>query len=400
MNKTFKPPKVFMDVYNPDYSDRIMLLRNLSRNLGLTVIMASSNQNINTFLNAPSASAVSVNEIVVYAIRILPKANLNGIVHILGWDDFIFIDKENLVFNLKKLLDSLDIQYDEDEFKHFENLIKLMKNQCETCLQGVAIFVFQHLKKKLVDQRGKQLDVKDIWKDILVNLRLRLQDRKPLAFKTIGRYHSLAMMTNYQMILEGDTRIFDQTTPTFEIILETINQHFYFFGRTNDPVVVPFIYDGTELRFNGEAYQTCSYFKLFFENVFFCLAVWIAVGYDQFKSSANNEINFYKGVSVASIVTEYIMKLRNASTNQKAAKNNFSIQECVIHWALCISTSKSFSNLNSGFHLLKRFIFNVQIDEETIIDIKNFNINIGTNPITESEGFSREINFNSSLKLF
>ena len=149
MNKTFKPPKVFMDVYNPDYSDRIMLLRNLSRNLRLTVIMASSNQNINTFLNAPSASAVNVNEIVVYAIRILPKANLNGIVHILGWDDFIFIDKENLVFNLKKLLDSLDIQYEEDEFKHFENLIKLMMNQCETCLQGVAIIILQHLKKTI-----------------------------------------------------------------------------------------------------------------------------------------------------------------------------------------------------------------------------------------------------------
>ena len=368
MNKTFKPPKVFMDVYNPDYSDRIMLLRNLSRNLGLTVIMASSNQKINTFLNAPSASAVSVNEIVVYAIRILPKANLKGIVHILGWDNFI--DKENLNINLKKMLDSLDIQYEEDEFKHFENLIKLMMNQCETCLQGVANIIFQHLKKKLVDQRGKQLDVKDIWKDILVNLRLRLQDIKPSAFKTIGRYHSLAMMTNCQMILDGYLQIFDQSRPTSEIVLKSINQHFYFFGLTNDPVVFPFNYDGLSLLFNGYPYRNCSYFKLFSENVFFCLAVWIGVEYAEFESSVNTDIDFYKGNSVASIVAEYI---------QESLKNNLSSQGCVIHWALCSSTSKSFSNLNPGFHLLNRFIFNVQIDEGTIIDIKNFNINIGIN---------------------
>ena len=394
INKTFKPPRVFIDEYNSECSGLIKLLRNLSRILGLPCILASTNAKINNLLNVSSASASSEIEIWVNGIRILPKANLRAIFHNLGWGDFI--NNENLEFNLKELLDTLNIRYDGQALRQLENLVKLMKNQCETCLQGVAIIVFQELKHKLVGQQEKQLDVKDIWKDILIKLRSRLQRRKPLAFENVGRYHTLAMMTSYQMILAGDTQIDNQPTPTSEIVLETINQHYYFFGRITDPVVIPFGYYGNQLSFKDHLYMSCSHFKLFFENVLFCLAMWIGVQADQ-VGSAGDVIDYYKGDSIASIVSEYILKLRNSSRNREAAKNNFSSQECVIHWALCSSTAKRFSNLNPGFVLLKHFIFNVQINENTVFAIKNFNI--GIDPNIKMIGFNHEINFSSSLKL-
>lgn len=236
---------------------------------------------------------------------------MRGIFHNLGWDDFIYNEK----LNLKELLDSLNIRYDGQALRQLENLVKLMMNQCETCLQGVAIIVFQELRNKLVGQQEKQLDVKDIWKDILIKLRSRLQRRKPLAFENVGRYHTLAMMTSYQMILAGDTQIDNQPMPTSEIVLETINQHYYFFGRITDPVVIPFGYYGNQLSLK----MSCSHFKLFFENVLFCLAMWIGVQADQ-VGTAGDVIDYYEGDSIATIVSEYILKLRNSSRNGKAAK--------------------------------------------------------------------------------
>lgn len=381
--KKFVAPRVFIDEYITTSSDLIKLLRNLSKIMGLAGILASTNAKVNNSLNvSDSASAPSKNTIWVHAIRILPKANIRGIVHFLGWDEFI--NNRNLTFKVKELLESFIISYVSEDFRKFENLIKLMKQQCETCLQGVGIIVFQSLKDELDIQRGNHLNIKAIWKHILIDLRSNLISRKFLAFEGIGRYHTLAMMTNHQMMREGAPSIVGLPRLTSEIILETIHHHYYFFGRTSDPVVLPLKYRERKLIFNDDNYKMCSYFKLFFENIFFCLAMWIRDN----------------GVSVASIVADYTSELRGVNTNIRALKNNFSAQECAVHWALCNSTllNSCSSELNPGFPLLQHLIFNIQIDNDILDTITSFS-NISINPSTDVKVLTGVIDFRSSSEL-
>ena len=149
------------------------------------------------------------------------------------------------------------------------------------------------------------------------------------------------MMSNYQTNL-----IKGQPAPNSETILQTINEHFYFFGRVTDEIIIPFGYNGDDLILNGRIYEICSHFKLFFKNLFFCLAMWLGVEFDRVADTNVNDVDYYKRDSVASIVSKYVHKLSNSRTNEFAMMNDFSSQECVIHWGLCNSTSKGFSSLN------------------------------------------------------
>ena len=235
----------------------IKLFRNICRVLGLSCVLAATSAQILNLLNLNSASALRINAIWVHAIRTLPKANVKAIFHVLNWNRYTDGDGN---LNLNRLLDGygFNIKSDDREFKLLENLFWLMQQQSETCLQGVSIYMFQALKKVLETQSKTQLNVQAIWKDSLIYLRSILQSRKPKAFLEIGRFHTLAMMSNFQMVSESEE---DQLAPTSEIIMETINQHFYFFGRTTDEIVIPFGYNGTELIFDGCIYKMCSYFK-------------------------------------------------------------------------------------------------------------------------------------------
>ena len=377
-NKNFTPPIVFLDEITTITEPRIKLLRNLCRVLGLPSVLASTSAKVMNLLNVNSASAINEKSIWVHAIRTLPPANLKGIFHLFHWNQYIEL---NGYLNLKMILADLNIQYEDTEFNQLQNLVWLMIKQSETCLQGVSLIFFKALKDGLEAQRGNQLDVKIIWKQSLNFLRYKLFKRKPRAFNGIGQFHTLAMMSNYQMICENENKIKSEPGPTSDIIFETINQHFYFFGRTIDKIVIPLAYNGGSLILDAKFYEICSHFKLFHENLFFCLAMWL-------RDSV--WLNASKVRSIASIYCEYGQKLRHLSKNIRALKNDSSAQECVIHWGLCNSTFKDFSNLNPGFPFLTRFIENIQVDE------LNFS---GLSKKHKIDRFNGQINFDSCSNL-
>ena len=371
-----------MDEYSSDESERIKLLRNLCRVLALPAILASTNANVNTLFkaNVNSGARAGDGEIWVHAIRKLPSASLKAVICLSGWEEYA--DDDNNI-DIVRLLQDLDITFTDSSKDSLLKLISFMKEQSKTCLQGVPLIAYRALKEKLIEQRETNLNVKEIWVHILASVRKKIILKKPHAFGKYGPYHSLAIMSNHQVITENEVDQLCDVAPTAEIVLETINNHFYFFGKPSDPEIIPFecgnepsrttastgIERPIKLRLNDRFYLSCSHFKLFRENVLFCLSLWKDI------NSAYNARQFRR--SIASIVCGYIyniLKKRQGQTFSHAMKNDSTTQECVVHWALCYSTMENVSELNQGAQFLQRFINHIQLDNSTIGIVKDFSI--------------------------
>lgn len=95
---------------NSDHEDKIKLLRNLCRILGLSCVLASTNAKVNNLLNINKnhASAPRENSIWVYAIRKLPKANVKAVLSLLNWAQYANCEDS---FDTEGLLNDLGIQY-------------------------------------------------------------------------------------------------------------------------------------------------------------------------------------------------------------------------------------------------------------------------------------------------
>lgn len=137
-----------------------------------------------------------------------------------------------------------------------------MKQQSNTCLQGVSLIVFNALKDKLNEQRNGQLDSQAIWKHILDVLRHKLLLRKCAAFTGKGPYFSLAMMSDHQVIRAGQTdEQLCQMSITSDTVMDTVNDHYYFFGEPSGTNIFPFGYVDGDLTLNNKFYDICSHFK-------------------------------------------------------------------------------------------------------------------------------------------
>ena len=91
-------------------------------------------------------------------------------------------------------------------------------------------------------------------------------------------------------------------------------------------ISIPFGYDRSTLILNGLPYTNSSHFKLLFDNLFMCSAMWL--GFSPLLDL--EESNNYNYVSVTSIYSLYIHKLRRVSKNINVKKNDFSSQECYL----------------------------------------------------------------------
>ena len=370
-----------MDEYNYKASNGVKLLRNLCRILALPAVLASTNAKVNNLLNVnnDSDSRVEKGEIWVHAIRKLPSASLKAVINLSGWAEYA--DANDNIKTVKYLNDH-DITYTDSSKDSLLKLISLMKEQSKTCLQGVPLIAYRALKEKLVEQERKNLNVKEIWEYILTSVRVKLLAYKLGAFSNYGPYHSLAIMSNHQVLTENEVDQLD-VAPNADIVYQTINEHFYLFGKASDPDIIPFEYEEEpsqtnsitnvrstrNLKLNGDDYLMCSHFKFFKENTLFCMSLWKDI------NSANNDQQFYR--SVASIVSCYIFKnSNNKQKNPSAMKNDSNAQECVVHWALCYSSMTNVSELNQGAQFLERFINHIQIDEYTVKFAKKNNIRI------------------------
>jgi hypothetical protein len=332
--------------------NNIKLLRNLCRILGLPTVLASTNSKVNNLLNVGSASALKHNSIWVNAIRTLPQANMKAIINILDWDKY---SNEKCELDLKMILEALKINYQPCDFSRLQNLLLIMGQQSKTCLQGVAVYVHSAFKDGLLKQSGKQLDVVAIWEQIVHFLHDKLEQRKPAAFRNDGPFHSLAMISNFRVISDKNSRELDNSNrpvPTAEIVFETINKHYYYFGNVDDPIVIPLNNCNGVLEYKKRPYN-CSNFNLFKDDMFLCMAIWYHICY-----TLRN--------SVASIMGRYINTLSTAFKNCNALRNDSGSQECMVYWALCNSSHKAIHSLIPCPQFLNNFIENVQMDQETL----------------------------------
>ena len=383
-----------MDEYNSKASNRIKLLRNLCRILALPAVLASTNAEVNNLLNVnnDSDSRVEKGEIWVHVIRKLPSASLKAVINLSGWAEYAD-DNDNI--DIVKYLNDHEITYTDSSKDSLIRLISFMKEQSKTCLQGVPIIAYRALKEKLIEQERKNLNVKEIWEYILTSVRAILLSYKLGVFSNHGPYHSLAMMSNHQELTENEVDQLD-VAPNADIVHQTINNHFYFFGKSSDPDIIPFEYEEEpnnvrktrNLKLNGHDYLMCSHFKLFRENTLFFMSLWKDI------NNANNNRQLYR--SVASIVSCYIFK---------NSPNAMNAQECVVHWALYYSSMTNISELNHGAQFIERFINHIQIDKFTVNFAKENDIQFDEGmkelsvPFTFGRSCPKLLKFLSNIKI-
>ena len=369
-SKGFKPPVVFIDEIFEDTEERIKLLRNLCRILGLRCVLASTSARINNLLD-PSAisdagTAPKDNTVWVNTIRKLPKASIKAIFKSLDWERFLNARNE---FDSESLLNYYNFVSNPAERNLFHALVSFLIQQSETCLQGLSLIVFQEMKTMLLQQSVRTrplLNTRAIWEHILTQLRKRLYKRKSSAFYSDGPYHSLAMLSNCNVISDN-SEVSNNPVPTAEVVMQTINNHFYYFACEEYPEIIPFEYDGNSLIYGAEPFANCSYFNLFKDDVLLCMALWIQI-------TANNN------VPVADIICRFICNRRNVQALNSCAK------ECMVYWSLCNSTHREMGAVIHGPEFFIRFIKNIQIDQansafsnrKLSIRVYPFNLNVAS----------------------
>lgn len=297
-------------------------------------------------------------------------------------------------FNATNLIKSLGIQSDQINKTRLDNIIDLLKQQSGTCLQGISYISFRGLIDNLVEQakdKKQKLNALEVWQHIITCLQDKLLFRKPAAFDLddngYGPYHSLAMISDYQIISDNSRDILDisnRPVPTADIVMDTINSHFYYFATEEDPTIMPFGYIRKKLTYNRRVFSNCSHFKLFKDDLLLCMALWL-------------KVILTSDASIASIVCRYICNLnsRDRRKNISALRNDSCAQECMAHWAICNSTHHKMGAVNPGSEFLLLFIQNIQIDQDTVDSIRELSrLDIRIDP------FSLNLSDFSKLKTF
>ena len=305
-----------MDEFNTKEVKSMQLLRNICRILALPCVIASTNAKINTF-SKDSASG----DVWVYVIKKLPKANLKAIFHLL-----ISKYTRKGEVNATNLIKGIGIRSDNTNKTRLDDMIKLLKQQSETCLQCVSLISFRGLMENLTEQAKKKqnLDAQEAWHYILAYLMDKLLFRKPAAFdidkRFNGPYHSLAMISDESEIGPSDNND-----------VSTINNHFYYFGSEDNTKIVPLGYHSSHQR---------SHFKLFKDDLLLCMALWSNI-------SMISECS-----SVASITQMYNKNLEDNRT-----------VEWVVYRAICNSSHRKMGSITGGSEFVLRFIENLQVDQ-------------------------------------
>ena len=218
-----------------------------------------------------------------------------------------------------------------------------MVAQSETCLQGIPLIVFRQLKTKLEDLKAKneELNARALWEHIMKCSRNKIRCLKPAAFRDDGPYLSLSMMSDHGVFEEHESKRVSSTK-----IISTIHNHFYYFGKQDDPSMVPFKYDGESLVHNGRKFN--SHFKVFKDDVFMSMMLWM-------------EPTDHDNSTIAANVFLYLYNLVKDTQYNLPSTDHACIQESLILWTLCNCTHRNLGSLNLGQDFLIGFIRIIQI---------------------------------------
>ena len=276
--KTFKPPVVFIDEYDFIFGKEVAFLKDLCRILALPCVIASRNCGANLVgisYGREHQSDPREDEIYVYTIRNLPKADMNAIFKLLDLDKYSVNGNQ---FNTSQLLLDLRLTYDEDNLNQLGNLISLAIDQSKTCLQGIPLIIFRALKEKLMEHvtNNLELNTRAVWEFMMASLRAKLEIENE-DFFDFGSFHSLTMMSKWNVFGTNSGKGIGQ--PYYPVMVSdfvpsTIDSHYYYFGTEEDPNIMPFGFDGKCLYYKNDKYSSRSHFTFFKDDLFLCMALW------------------------------------------------------------------------------------------------------------------------------
>ena len=339
-----------MERFQLDEKKKIKLLRNLCRILALPCVLVSPHSGVNYLLddNVTNGS----DDVWVYTIRKLPKANIKAVLNVLDWDKYLNVPNS---FDTKLLLEDLDVEAESTNLNQLDKLIKLMIAQSETCLQGIPLVIFEALKTKLEDFKDKkeELNSHAVWEHIIKYLRLKIFNFKSTIYSDEGRYLSRSMMLNQIILGDHEAERISTNKP-----IHTIRNHYYYFGKQDDPVLVPFKYNGESLVHDGRKFE--SHFGTFKNDMFLCMALWSK--YKPPTTADNDDDDNANKTTVAVDLCHYLFNLGNDIKYNLPSDDHSCIHESLILWALCNSTHYKLGSLNLGQKFLISFIQNIQID--------------------------------------
>ena len=357
----FKPPIIFIDEYHPSKVNVIRFLRNLSRTMGISCVLSSTNGRISNMLNLNSISSGPEDFVWVRAITKLPKVRIETISEVVyvtpteTLSSFFFANQN--VINVNKLLNALEITSTLQKQAELLKLWNILVHQSRTSLQGVALFSVTVFLQALKAGKGTELIVSKIWEIICSEIKKKIENRKIQAFENNGPFYSLRMISPKCSLQQKTVK--DKGHDSIIIneaqVYSSIDEHFYYFGDPTDGNVTSFDFVRKRLRLNGIYYEVKSYFLPFELDMFTSFSLWHGI------SSIS---------SVATIVSAYKKNLIDIMPNDQAMSNNWRAQEVVAYWSLASSSHQSFAGKTTGIKFFCNLIGNLQVHNSLYTNIK------------------------------
>ena len=209
-----------------------------------------------------------------------------------------------------------------------------MISQSKTCLQGTSFYAFDEFISLLKCLKGKDLDSKNLWENLCLNIRTIFDQRKLVTFRTEEKFFSLRMISTNKK-LNGNS---NPQEPENHLVRNSIDNHFYHFGDENDGrAVLPFNFKDGKLILDGEIYNIRSHFLKFEKDIF-------------------------------TIVKDYTSCLVGIFASPEASSKDYRSQEVMFYWTIANASHQNFHG-KTGVEFFRNVVINLQLP---IVDGLNY----------------------------
>ena len=345
-------PVVFIDEYGDQ--KEILFLRDLCRVLRISCILASTNAKVSNMLkNTSGPSSVRVSW-----CEILPPVTFKGITNLIKINHHTSNEKaplseyissdgsvniEGICVWMKGNGDALTAEQKEI----VKIIVKLVKIQSPTCLQGVASIVLDNLFNKVLVDVFTGVEI-EIFNELIKLVCSAMFDRKQP--KEIDQYlfFSLNTFSLFPILVNAQGKDYLEGFAS-----KSIDKHYYFFGAT--PIIrskiIP-IKRVAETLFVGDSrlkLKLWSHFSQFGEDVFSHLALWASI-------KDENCENF----TVAKIVAAHYNSNPSSFWNVHDLSNSSNPQECLANLAIAAASHLGLSSPIDAYNGLIEFVYQLQ----------------------------------------
>lgn len=351
-------PVIFIDEFGNQ--EQIVFLRDLCRVLRVSCILASTNARVSNMIQNSSKTSSSVRDPWCEIIANLPSASFEGITNVTKISDHS-LEKERLLsefilpdgsVKVEELCEWMTNKRDaltDEQMKTVNEIVKLVKTQSTTCLQGVACIAIEKLFKVVLPEifNGESFGIFD---ELIKEICKAMIERKPLKgimkefiFFSLNTFMLFPILVNAEKgeYLEG-------------FAARSIDKHYYYFGAT-DEISSKFIpikkKDGS--LYVGDADESLklwSHFSQFEKDIFSHLALWRAI--------REKREGIY---TVADIIKSHFDSNPSTFWNIHDLKNSSNPQECLANLAIANASHLNLASPINAYSALKEFAVQVQI---------------------------------------